>query len=294
MIDNRCASFRRWVESIQVFSLVVFAVMAQTLQFVIHYGYWLLFATVLAEQLGLPIPAVPALLAMGALSGLGDFSFGVSLLVAFLACVSADFVWYYLGRTRGQSILNLLCRLSLEPDYCVSRTKGLFGRYGDKGLLVAKFLPGFSTVAPPMAGLTRMSAHRFLILDGAGALMWTATFLGIGYLFRKQLEQAAEVLLRFGSSFGTMIAFVLALYAVWQLIERRKFLLSLRAARVTPEEVMARLKAGEPLVILDLRLRDDIQSDPLGLPNAIHFTLEELEARHGEIPRDREIVLYCS
>jgi membrane protein DedA with SNARE-associated domain len=268
--------------------------MTQTLQFVIHYGYWLLFATVLAEQLGLPIPAVPALLAIGALAGLGDFSFGLALLVAFVACVGADFVWYYLGRTRGQSILNLLCRLSLEPDHCVSRTKGLFGRYGDKGLLVAKFLPGFSTVAPPMAGLTRMSALRFLLLDGAGSLLWTATFLGIGYLFRIQLEDAAEVLARFGSSFGAMIAVVLVLYAIWQLIQRRKFLLSLRAARVSPEEVMARLNAGESLVIVDLRLKGDIQADPVRLPNAIHFTLEELEARHQEIPRDREIVLYCS
>jgi membrane protein DedA with SNARE-associated domain len=268
--------------------------MAHTLQFVVHYGYWLLFSMVLAEQLGLPIPSVPALLAVGALAGLGDFSFGMSLLIAFVACMGADFVWYFLGRTRGQSILNLLCRLSLEPDHCVNRTKGLFGRYGDKGLLVAKFLPGLSTVAPPMAGLTRMSAHRFLLLDGAGSLLWTATYLGIGYLFRKQLEEAAEFLVRFGSSFGTLVVFVLVCYAIWLFVQRRKFLLSLRAARVSPEEVMARLNAGEPLVILDLRLKDDIESAPVRLPNAIHFTLEELEARHGEIPRDREIVLYCS
>lgn len=269
-------------------------IVGQTLQFVLHYGYWILFGTVLAEQLGLPIPAVPVLLAMGALAGLGNFSFGVGFLIAFLACLAADSVWYYMGRTRGQAVLNLLCRLSLEPDHCVSRTKGLFGRYGDKGLLVAKFFPGFSTVAPPMAGLTRMSLRRFLLLDGAGSLLWTGTFLVIGFLVRTELERAAEALVRFGSSVGIVAAVLVALYAIWQLIQRRKLLLSLRAARVTPEEIMERLDAGESLFIVDLRHKQDIEAAPVRLPNAIHFTPEELEARHQQIPRDREIVLYCS
>jgi membrane protein DedA with SNARE-associated domain len=268
--------------------------MKATLQFALQYGYWVLFATVLAEQLGLPIPAVPALLAMGALAGLGDFSLPLALVIAFIACILADFVWYYMGRTRGQSILNLLCRLSLEPDYCVSRTKGLFGRYGDKGLLVAKFLPGFSTVAPPMAGLTRMSPSRFLLLDGGGSILWTGTFLIIGYLLRSELERAAEALSRFGSSMGVLTGVLIAAYGLWQFFERRRKLCSLRQARVTPEEVMERIKAGEELVILDLRWQADVDAAPLRLPNAIHFTLEELEARHQEIPRDRDIVLYCS
>jgi membrane protein DedA with SNARE-associated domain len=268
--------------------------MGSTLQFVLHHGYWLLFGTVLAEQLGLPIPAAPVLLAMGALAGLGNFSFGTALLIAFVACLSADSVWYYMGRMRGQSVLNLLCRLSLEPDHCESRTKGLFGRYGDKGLLVAKFLPGFSTVAPPMAGLTRMSPLRFLMLDGAGSLLWTGAFLCIGFLVRTELEYAAEALARFGSSVGTVAGVLIALYAIWQLIQRKKVLLSLRAARVTPEEVMERLTAGESLFIVDLRHKQDIEANPVRLPNAIHFTAKELEMRHQEIPRDREIVLYCS
>ncbi len=268
--------------------------MKSTLQIFLHYGYWVLFATVLAEQLGLPIPAVPALLAMGVLAGLGKFSFAMALGIALLACLLADFLWYYMGRTRGQSILNLLCRLSLEPDYCVSRTKGLFGRYGDKGLLVAKFLPGFSTVAPPMAGLTRMSPGRFLLLDGFGSLLWTVAFMGSGYVLRAQIELAAEALSRFGSSLGLIVGLLVGFYGTWQLVLRRKTLLSLREARVTPEEVMDRLNAGEKLVILDLRQQHDVDSNPMRLPSAIHFTVDELEARHEEIPRDREIVLYCS
>ena len=268
--------------------------MKSTLQVFLHYGYWVLFTTVLAEQLGLPIPAVPALLAMGVLAGLGKFSFAIALGISVIACLLADFLWYYMGRTRGQSILNLLCRLSLEPDYCVSRTKGLFGRYGDKGLLIAKFLPGFSTVAPPMAGLTRMSPSRFLLLDGLGSVLWTLVFMGTGYVLRAQIEWAAETLSRFGSSLGLVVGLFIGFYGIWQLVLRRKTLMSLREARVTPEEVMDRLNAGEDLLILDLRQQKDVDADPLRLPNAIHFTLEELEARHGEIPRDREIVLYCS
>jgi membrane protein DedA with SNARE-associated domain len=268
--------------------------MNATLQFVLQYGYWVLFANVLAEQLGLPIPAVPALLAMGALAGLGKFSFAMALAIAFVACVMADFVWYYMGRTRGQAILNLMCKMSLEPEFCVRRTKGLFGRYGDKGLLVAKFLPGFSTVAPPMAGLTRMSPARFLLLDGSGSLLWTATFMGVGFLLRTQLEEAAQALSRFGARLGVVMGIVVAAYAAFQWRERRKKLDSLREARVTPEEVMDLMRAGEPLVFLDLRGKKDVEAHPLRLPNAIHFTIDELEARHEEIPRDREIVLYCS
>jgi membrane protein DedA with SNARE-associated domain len=268
--------------------------MKATLEFALQYGYWVLFANVLAEQLGLPVPAVPALLAMGALAGLGNFSLPLAVAIAVFACVLADFGWYYMGRRRGQAILNLLCRLSLEPDYCVSRTKGLFGRYGDKGLLVAKFLPGFSMVAPPMAGLTRMNPVRFLVLDGGGSLLWTGTFLTIGFLLRSELERAAEALSRFGSSIGVLAGFLIAAYGLWQFWERKRKLCSLRQARVSPEEVMERLKAGEDLVILDLRWQKDVDAAPLRLPNAIHFTLEELEARHQEIPRDRDIILYCS
>ncbi|MEO8129773.1 MAG: VTT domain-containing protein [Bryobacteraceae bacterium] len=268
--------------------------MKSTLQVFLQYGYWVLFANVLAEQIGLPIPAVPALLAMGVLAGLGNFSFALALGIAVLACIIADYVWYYMGRTRGQSILNLLCRLSLEPDYCVSRTKGLFGRYGDKGLLVAKFLPGFSTVAPPMAGLTRMSPARFLLLDGLGSLLWVIVFMGTGYVLRAQIEWAAEAVSSFGSSLGLVVGLSIGAYGAWQLVQRRKTLLSLREARVTPEEVMDRLKSGEDLMILDLRQKGDVEAEPMRLPNAMHFTLEELEQRHEEIPRDREIVLYCS
>src|SRR3984893_14838249 len=151
--------------------------------FLLRHGYWVLFANVLAEQAGLPIPAIPVMLAMGALAGLGNFSFATALALAICAALTSDLIWFRLGRVRGHSILNLLCRISLEPDSCVSNTKSLFGKLGARALLVAKFVPGLGATAPPLAGLTRMNPWKFILADSAGALAWSATYLFAGYLF---------------------------------------------------------------------------------------------------------------
>lgn len=268
--------------------------MGATLEFLLRHGYAVVFATVLGEQLGIPIPATPVLLAMGALAGAGHFSFGLALALAAFASLLSDAVWYGLGRYRGQTILSLLCRISLEPDYCITRTKNIFGRYGQRGLLIAKFVPGFSTAAPPMAGLTRMPLTRFLVLDGLGSLLWAGAFLFLGLVFRHQLEWFASMLLHLGKSLGILLAVALVCYGVLLMYQRRKFLRSLRMARVTPEVVRSWLDAQEPVLILDLRHESDVVAQPMRLPGALRITQEELEARHQEIPRDREIVLYCS
>src|SRR3989442_381188 len=121
-------------------------------RFLLTHGYALLFACVLAEQVGLPVPAVPILLGVGALAGSGHMSVVVALCVAAAASLPPDLAWYELGRRRGSRVLGVLCRVSLEPDFCVRRTENLFVRYGWRTLLIAKFLPGLSTVAPPLAG----------------------------------------------------------------------------------------------------------------------------------------------
>src|SRR5713101_7854818 len=160
--------------------------------FLLHHGYSVLFAFVLAEQIGLPIPALPMLLAMGALAGAGRLSFAAALALAVAASVSADTIWYWMGRKRGYAVLNLLCRIALEPDSCVRQTENVFSRFGAGSLLFAKFVPGLSTAAPPLAGLFRMPLPRFLLADTAGAAIWVLTFSGVGYIFRAQLEEAAE------------------------------------------------------------------------------------------------------
>src|ERR1700675_4699142 len=154
--------------------------------FLLRHGYWVLFVNVLTEQAGLPIPAVPVLLAMGALAGLGNFSIATALGLAICASLVSDLIWFRLGRVRGHSILNLLCRISLEPDSCISNTKTRFRKLGALALLFAKFVPGLNTAAAPMAGLTRMPLLKFLAADIAGAMAWSGAYLTIGYLFRNQ------------------------------------------------------------------------------------------------------------
>jgi membrane protein DedA with SNARE-associated domain len=262
--------------------------------FLLRHGYWVLFANVLAEQAGLPIPAVPVMLAMGALAGLGNFSFAVALAVALCAAVASDLIWFRLGRVRGHSILNLLCRISLEPDSCVSNIQTVFRRFGPLALVFAKFVPGLNTAAAPMAGLTRMPLLKFLAADIAGAIAWSGSALSVGYLFRDQLEDAAEHAGRMGSWLLLLLIILLAAYIGWKYYQRQRFIRGLRVARVTPEELLKMIESREDLAVVDLRRSLEVEYDNLKVPGAIWIDLDELEQRQEEIPRDKDVILYCS
>lgn len=160
-----------------------------TFQFLADHGVGVLFWVIFAEQIGFPIPAIPLLIAAGALVGAGKMSAAAALLVPVAASLPPDVAWYYLGRHKGGKVLGFLCRLSLEPDSCVRDTENLFHRNGPRALLLAKFIPGFSTVAPPLAGIVGMSALTFILYDVAGTLIWAGASAGVGALFRNQLEQ---------------------------------------------------------------------------------------------------------
>jgi membrane protein DedA with SNARE-associated domain len=266
----------------------------QTVQFLLGHGYLVLFAWVAAEQGGLPIPSVPVLLAAGAVAGAGHLHVALILLTAGLAALVSDVSWYAVGRRRGTRILHLLCRISLEPDSCVRQTQELFARRGAASLLVAKFIPGLSTLAPPLAGITRMRLSRFLLFDGLGALLWVGGFVGLGLLFSEQLEGMAALLATLGSWLLAILAGGLGAYLVWKFAARRLFLRRLRQARITPEELHRKLAKGEAVTIVDLRHALEVEADPMVIPGAIRFSAQDLEARRLPIPPDREIVLYCS
>lgn len=268
--------------------------MSEAIDFLLRHGYTVLFFFVLAEQIGLPLPSVPVLLAVGALAGAGQLSYPLALAVAVLASLLSDFIWYQLGRRRGASILNLLCRISLEPDSCVRRTEDVFARHGAGALLYAKFLPGLNTAAPPLAGLFRMRLGRFLAFDAVGALFWAGAFSGLGFLFSDQLERVAAYASRLGSWLGVLLVGGLAGYIAWKYFDRRRFLRRLRIARITPEELQRKLAAGEKMVVIDLRHALDFEAEAATLPGALHILPEQLDRRHHEVPRDRDIVLYCT
>lgn len=261
------------------------------MEFLLRHGYPLLFAMVLAEQLGAPIPAGPVLLAMGALIGSGKYSFAGALSLSVFACVLADGIWYGIGRRKGSSVLKLLCRISLEPDSCVSSTRFWFKRLGGWALVVAKFVPGLSTVAPPMAGLSRMAWWKFGSADGLGSFLWAGAFLALGHIFRKQLDDVAAYAGRLGGWLIVILGGALALWIAWKYYQRRRFIRSLRVARIQPEDLKQRL--GE-VVILDLRTAEEFRSEGAKIPGAIWFDRKELEERHVEIPRDRDVILYCT
>ena len=165
----------------------------QAADFLIRHGYALLFGWVLLEQMGLPIPAAPLLIAAGALARAGKMNLTFAVALAFIAVILADLFWYSLGRYRGGRILKLLCRISLEPDSCVRRTENLFVRHGVHSLLVAKFIPGLNTAAPSLAGVFRMPVGRFMIFDSLGGFLWVVTVTSLGLIFSDQLEQIAVV-----------------------------------------------------------------------------------------------------
>lgn len=265
-----------------------------TLQFVLRHGYALVFLVVLTEQAGLPIPSLPVLLAAGALAGQGKLSLSVALGLAVIASLAADLVWYELGRRRGHSILSLLCRISLEPDSCVRRTENAFAQRGARSLLVAKFVPGLSTAAPPLAGMLRMRLWRFLAWDGLGALLWAGAFVCAGFIFSAQLDRVAVYAQRLGAGLLLLLVGGLAAYIGFKFYQRQRFIRALRIARITPEELKRKLDAGEDMVVVDLRHSVEFEADEAKVPGAIHLGPEEIEQRHLEIPRDRDIVLYCT
>jgi membrane protein DedA with SNARE-associated domain len=267
---------------------IIVSTMHQLLDFLIRHGYFVLFGVVLAELAGLPIPSIPVFLAMGALIGLGNFSFATAAGTALIAALISDSAWYLVGRQKGSSVLKLLCRISLEPDSCVSTTRYWFRRLGGWAMVIAKFFPGLSTIAAPMAGLSHMPWWKFLALDSAGVLVWAGSYMSIGMVFRTQLEEVAALVARLGSGVGMVIGGPLALWMVWKYWKRRRFIKSLVVARITPEELLERLNE---VALIDLRVAEEVEDK---LPGAIWFERRELERQVRDIPLDRDVVIYCS
>jgi len=258
------------------------------------YGYLLLFAWVLVEQLGIPLPATPVILAAGALSASGPINFFLALAVGAVAALIADTVWFLVGRSHGHRVLRLLCKLSLEPTTCVRRTQDSFGRRRGAMLIFAKFVPGLATLAPPVAGQNGMEFGPFLVYDGIGAMLWVGALLAAGRFFGDLLKRNAGLLSWVGRFSGALLVLGIVAFFLIRIYRRRVVLKKLAAARLDPVELKRQLDAGEPVYIVDLRHPLELLPEPFTLPGAQHFSPDALAARHNEIPRDRDIVLYCT
>jgi membrane protein DedA with SNARE-associated domain len=260
--------------------------MTRLIQLLVAKGVPLVWLNVFLEQLGVPVPAVPTLIVAGALSRDNKMSSTHVLIAAVGASLIADWIWFILGRRFGYRILRTLCRISLSPDTCVRDTEERFERWGLKSLLIAKFIPGFSTVAPPLAGAGGQSTAAFLLYDGIGAIVWAGTFVALGRAFHHAIDRVFIALENLGWWSVALVAFALALVIIVKWAQRREFYKQLRMARVSIQELKDMLDRGQAPMIIDARSETARHRDRRRIPSAI--TVQDT------MPAGREIVVYCT
>lgn len=258
------------------------------------HGYAVLFVWVAAEQLGLPIPAVPILIGAGVLSATGQLTFSGAFALGIVACVIGDAVWYGIGKWKGTAVLKTLCRISLEPESCVRQSSNFITRFGGRSLAIAKFIPGIGGVAVPLAANSDVSLTSFIVYDFLGCILYVGAYLGAGRLLGDRIDKLDMLAgsLKTATA-GFAVAGTVAILG-WRYWQRRKFLSDLRMARIEPDELLKMFDKGEKPFIIDLRHALDFLPDSRVIPGAIRMTPDEVKVREQEIPRDREIILYCT
>jgi membrane protein DedA with SNARE-associated domain/rhodanese-related sulfurtransferase len=249
---------------------------------------------VLLEQVGLPVPAVPTLIVAGALAANGQLSAPAVFGVAVLACYIGDGLWFAGGRIYGRRVLRLLCRISLSPDSCVRQSEYQFERWGKAALVVSKFVPALSTVTPPLAGAMRMGWPSFIVLNGIGIVLWAALPIGVGMLFSNQIDRAIAALENYGVAALMLVGAALAAYIAFKWWERQRFYRALRLARITVAELRSLMDRGKQPVVVDVRSEVARKADARFIPGAVIIGVGDIEARLRDLPRDRDIVFYCS
>jgi membrane protein DedA with SNARE-associated domain/rhodanese-related sulfurtransferase len=264
------------------------------MELIAQYGLALVFVNVLLERAGLPLPATPTLLICGALAATGRLSATAILGLAVLACVLGDTLWYLAGRYYGRRVMKFLCRVSLSPDTCVRTTENRFERWGRVTLILAKFVPGLSTVVRPLAGAMRLSWGSFELFNGVGSILWAGAAVGTGMLFQTQIGMLLLRLRDLGTIAGEMTLVIVLLYIGYKWWERRRYNAALRLPRITVEELHELVVSDTAPLIVDVRSALGREHDRRCVPGALEMSLDEVANRLGEFPEDREIVFYCA
>jgi len=268
--------------------------MHQLIEYLLAYGVILVFLNVLLEQLGLPIPALPTIVVAGALCARNQFETTDVVLAALSACLIADTIWYFMGRRYGRGVLGTLCKVSLSPASCVRQTESFFDRWGARSLLFAKFIPGFSTIAPPLSGATKLPLATFLFFDTFGSLAWIAAGFIPGLIFHRAIDRAMETLENLGSGALALVGAALILFIIVKWIQRRNFYTFLRTSRISGDELQELIEKGAHPLIFDVRSPVARRTDPRKIPGAIIIDEVGMDAALAGLDPDREIVLYCT
>jgi membrane protein DedA with SNARE-associated domain/rhodanese-related sulfurtransferase len=266
----------------------------QILVLMTQYGLLLVFFNVLVEQAGLPVPAVPTLVVAGALAASGKLPLAGVLLAALLGCVLSDLAWFWAGRRFGGGVMRTICRISLSPDSCVKQSELRFHRWGGQVLLVAKFVPGLSTVAPPLMGAMGLPARSFVWLDSLGSLLWAGLAVALGYAFAAQIDRLLTVLASAGTVALELAAALLVAYVTLKWWQRRRLLRTLRMARIGAEELHRAIASGQPPVVIDVRSPAARQLDGRVIPGALLADVRGEGLALLDVPFDREVVIYCN
>jgi membrane protein DedA with SNARE-associated domain/rhodanese-related sulfurtransferase len=260
-----------------------------------QHGLWLVFANVLALQCGLPVPAYPTLVVVGALAARGGFTVSQVIAVATVASLVADSAWYFAGVRHGRRVLRLMCRLSLSPDSCVRQTETIYERWGAPSLMVAKFVPGFAAVATSMAGMVRTPLASFAIFDAIGAVLWSGVAVALGWVFRDAIGDVVAVFAEAGRWGLLALLVALAAFITVKALQRYQLIRSLRMARVSVDELNGLLAEPARPLIVDVRSRSSQQQGRI--PGAIwidsHAFDESLRANGLADATAQEVIVYC-
>jgi membrane protein DedA with SNARE-associated domain/rhodanese-related sulfurtransferase len=267
--------------------------MSQLAHLLQSYGVLIVFGAVLLEQVGLPVPAFPILIVAGALAVDGDVNWALCLAASVAACLAADYFWFRAGRYYGKRILRLLCKISLSPDSCVSQTEDNFSRFGPKSLVVAKFIPGFNTVAPPLAGAMGTPTGHFVWLSLAGALLWSGVGIGVGAGFHDSIDDVLGTLETMGGAALMVVLGLLALFVLLKYVERRRFLKGVGVPRISIDELKSLIEGGHDPVIIDARSVTAQQLEN-AIPGALLYHECAPDRLMATLDKDRHIVVYCS
>jgi membrane protein DedA with SNARE-associated domain/rhodanese-related sulfurtransferase len=263
--------------------------------YLLHTTYPILFLSVFARQLCLPVPALLFLLSAGALAGSHKLSLPAILIVSVLGCLLGDLAWFEAGRLRGKRVLKLLCAFAPDPSYCIRHSRNVFESKGLRVLLIAKFVPGLDGITPPLAGMAGVSRARFLAYDAGGSALWSAAYVGAGFVFAEELERVVRYTSVAANALILVLGVPLVAFFVWKTLQLVDMIRRLRPLRITAQELKVRLDSGEKIGVLDLLRFEDDPRGQGGIPGAVRANpLEMRRKKRFLIPDDVTVVLYCA
>jgi len=269
--------------------------MPDLVDLVYQHGILLVFAATLAARIGAPVPAAPVLAVAGAAAVGAQGSLITLLAAAIVANLLGDGLWFWAGRHYGYQVLKLLCRISMSPDSCVRQSEAFIGRWGGSSLIAAKFVPGISVVAPPMAGALGMSTLAFVAFESLAALIWAGALLALGAAFSAQIRELLALMSTFGAFALAALAVLFVIYLGVRYLRRRAFLREVGMSRISVGELRELIEAGTQPVVIDVRSDVGRSLDARRIPGALGVDLAGLKRPLiATLPHDRDIVLYCN